>query len=202
MPSSGPRRSPRRTLSAMGFSRWSVMVKLAIGLQSTSIQGAFGFSKGAKGSNAPNRRGSAPEQKKQQTNIAVHGEKRSVEPAEIIGIDQGMLVEEQRGYHGDAEPCRPGQTEGGGQQPEKKDQANVHRASNEEGIGDAKAAGYGKQTGALVEFDVLACVRHVQAPGPQGNRGVEEQHAQIETPGDGDPSCGRGDSQGKAEEEM
>src|SRR5208283_5680716 len=69
------------------------------------------ISKLAKSSNAPERCCGAPEQQEQHTNIAVHGEKRSVQPAQIIRLDQRMLVAQQGGHHDDSGPGGPWQAE-------------------------------------------------------------------------------------------
>src|SRR6266478_1346895 len=97
MPSSKLSRSPDRTLSAIGFNRRSLIVSSLI-LNPSKI------------SNAPNRNRRAPEQQEQHTNIAVHGEKRSVQLAQVVRFDKGMLVRKQTSNNGDACPRRPGQS--------------------------------------------------------------------------------------------
>ena len=44
----------------------------------------FGHFESAENSNAPNRYRRAPEQQEQQTNITVHREKRSIQPAQVV----------------------------------------------------------------------------------------------------------------------
>src|ERR1700733_9713519 len=100
MPSSIDSRSPDKTLSAMGFRRLSVMVSSAI----------FS-SKLLKRSDAPKSRCRAPEQQERHTNITVHGEKRSVELAQVVGFDQRMFVAKQRGDDRDSCPRGPGKRE-------------------------------------------------------------------------------------------
>src|SRR5260370_9121433 len=96
MPSSKLKRSFASTFSAIGFNRGSVIVSSLILNPS-------------KNSNAPNRCRSAPEQQEQHTNITVHGEKRSVQLAEIICFDKGMFVAQQGSDDGDARPRGPWQ---------------------------------------------------------------------------------------------
>src|SRR5258708_40332722 len=87
---------PASTFSAIGFNRWSVIVSTLI-------------SNPSKASNAPNRCCNAPEQQEQHTNIAVHGEKRSVQLAQIIRFDKRMFVSQQRRDNCDSRPRRPRQ---------------------------------------------------------------------------------------------
>src|SRR4029077_20587551 len=53
--------------------------------------------------------GGAPEQQKQKTNITVHREKRSIQPPQIVGMHERMLVREECCDHDDAGPRRPWQ---------------------------------------------------------------------------------------------
>src|SRR5580658_9126921 len=153
MPSSALRRSPARTFFAMGFNRWSVMVSSLI-LNPLKI------------SNAPNRCRSAPEQQEQQTNITVHGEKRSVQLAEVAGFDERVLVSQQRRDHGDACPRRPRKPKAVGQPRKKRDNADMHDARDQQRVGNPEALGDGIETGALVVVDVLARIKHIKAADP------------------------------------
>src|SRR5215813_10327834 len=119
MPSSKLRRSPASTLSATGFNRRSVMVRGWL----ISV-----CSKVSTASNAPNRCCSAPEQQERHTNITVHGEKRSVELAQIVRFDKGMFVGEKRRDDENANPRGPGKRETRGEPREQSDDANVHDA--------------------------------------------------------------------------
>src|SRR6266581_3956871 len=96
--SSKLRRSPARTLSAIGFRCWSLnLISLISNLSEIS--------------NAPDCHGRAPEQQEQQTNIAVHREKRSIEPAEVVGLDKRVFVTEEQANRDDAGPCGPRESE-------------------------------------------------------------------------------------------
>src|SRR5712692_11062962 len=156
MPSSNESRSPASTFSATGFNRWSVIVSSLI-LNPSKV------------SNAPNRRRRAPEQQEQHTNIAVHGEKRSVQLAQIVRFDERMLVGQQRSNNGDACPRRPWQSKTERQPPEKRNHANVHPSRNHERIGDPEFFGHGKKPRALIIVDVLARVEQVKPADPQCN---------------------------------
>src|SRR6266404_1006515 len=114
MPSSKLSRSPDRTLSAIGFNRRSLIVSSLI-------------SNPPKISNAPKRRRRAPEQQEQHTNIAVHGKKRSVQLAQVVRFDKGMLVRKQRRHHRDSHPGWPRQPEAEREPSEQPDHAGVHR---------------------------------------------------------------------------
>jgi len=50
-----------------------------------------------------------------------------------------------------------------------------------------KRFGIEKQAGLLVEIHVLAGVEHVKTADPERHGAAENQHAQIEMAGDGDP---------------
>src|SRR5258707_5630532 len=123
MPSSMLKRSPASTFSAIGFNRWSVMVSSLI-------------SNLSKISNAPNRSRNAPEHQEQHTNIAVHGEKRSVQLAQIIRFDKRMFVSQQRRDNGDSRPSRPWQPEAERQPTEKRDHSDMHSARDEQRLGN------------------------------------------------------------------
>src|SRR2546422_1668036 len=112
MPSSKLRRSPARTLSAIGFRCWSLNVISPIANPPEL-------------SNAPNCHGRAPEQKKQKTNIAVHCEKRSIEPAEVVGLDKRVFVTEKQANRGDAGPCGPRESEACGKPGEQRNDQDV-----------------------------------------------------------------------------
>src|SRR5260370_1602177 len=80
----------------------------------------------SKVSNAPNRSRSAPEQQEQHTNIAVHTEKPSVQPAQVIRFDESMLVAKQKRTHINAPPRRPRQTKPEPHPPDNSDHPAVH----------------------------------------------------------------------------
>src|SRR5262249_2545279 len=139
-------------------------------------------SKYSRVSHAPERGRRSPEQKKRNTNITVHGEKRSVELAQVVCFDKRMLVGEQRGDHRNTNPGGPGKRETCGEPCEQSNYADVHNARNPECLLDAKALRNGKEARVLVEVHVLARIENVEAPNPQRDRGAENQHAQIEMP--------------------
>src|SRR5882724_11669430 len=147
IPSSKLSRSPARTLSAIGFKRWSVIVSSLI-------------SNPWKSSNAPKRRRCAPEQQEQHTNIAVHGEKRSVQLAQIIRFDKGVFVR---------------------QQSEQHDYADVHRSRNQQRIRDPKFLRHREKPGLLVVIHVLAGIEHVKPAYPKRHSSTKNQHAQVES---------------------
>src|SRR6267142_56106 len=178
IPSSKFRRSPTRTLSAIGFKRWSVIVSSLI-------------SNPWKSSNAPKRRRCAPEQQEQHTNIAVHGEKRSVQLAQIICLDKGVFVRQQRRYDRYPRPRGPRQAEAKRQPSEQRDYAHVHRPRDQQRIRDPETFRHGKKPGLLVVVHILAGVEHVKASDPQRNCGAENQHPQIEPARNRNP-CGGG----------
>src|SRR6266568_371997 len=157
MPSSTLSRSPAKTLSAIGFRRWSVIVNSLI-------------SSPSKNSNAPNRRRRAPEQQEQHTNIAVHSEKRSVQLAEIICFDKRMFVRQQRRDYRDPHPRRPWQPETERQPTEQSNYSKMHHTRDQQSVGDPEFLGHGEEPGALIVLNILARVEHVKSPDPQRNR--------------------------------
>src|SRR5580704_11009259 len=142
MPSSADSRSPASTLSATGFNRSSVIVSSLI-------------SNPSKISNPPKRCRRAPEQQEQHTNIAVHGEKRSVQLAQVIRLDKGMFVSKQRSHHGNARPRRPRQAKAQRQPREKRDHPGVHHARNQQRLGNPESLRHRKKPGALVVIHIL-----------------------------------------------
>src|SRR6266852_3681755 len=189
MPSSMLKRSPASTFSAIGFNRWSVILSSLI-------------SNSSKVSNAPNRCRSAPEHQEQHTNIAVNGEKRSVQLAQIIRFDKRMFVSQQRCDNGDSCPSRPWQSEAERQPAEKGDHSDMRSARDEQRLGNPEFFGHGEEPRASVVIDILACIEHVKPADPQRNRGAKNQHPRIEAARNGDPSgCGR-NAQRKSQEKM
>src|SRR5215469_17215416 len=71
----------------------------------------FSASKYAKSSNSPQRGCGSPEQQEQHTNISVHGEKCSVQLAEIVCSHERMFVAQQSRHHPNPRPRWPRQSE-------------------------------------------------------------------------------------------
>src|SRR6267154_1341497 len=189
MPSSMPKRSPASTFSAIGFNRGSVIVGSVI-MNPSKI------------SNTPNRCRGAPEHKEQHTNIAVHGEKRSVQLAQIIRFDKRMFVSQQRCDNGDSRPSWPWQSKAGRQPAEKGDHSYMHSARDEQRFGNPEFFGQREEPCAPVVINILACIEHVKPADPQRNRGAKNQHPRIERARNGDPSgCGR-NAERKSQEKM
>src|SRR6266404_4870686 len=189
MPSSKLSRSPDRTLSAIGFNRRSLIVSSLI-------------SNPSKISNAPNRSRRAPEQQEQHTNIAVHGEKRSVQLAEVVSFDKGMFVSKQRRNHGDSCPSRPRQTKAERQPSEKRDHAKMHPSRDRQRVRDSKFFWNGKKPRLLIVVHVLARVEDIESSDPQSNRRTENQHPQVESAGNRDPRRRRRNTQREAKKKM
>src|SRR5260370_38637704 len=143
MPSSKLKRSFASTFSAIGFNRWSVIVSSLIMNPS-------------KASNAPNRCRSAPEQQEQHTNIAVHGEKRSVQLAQVVGSDKRMFVGQQRRDNCDSRPRGPWQCKTECQQGQKCNDTNVHRPCNQQRLGNPEFLWHREQPRAPIVLNVLA----------------------------------------------
>src|SRR5216684_919876 len=189
MPSSKASRSPASTFSLIGFNRWSVIVSSLI-LYPSNV------------SNPPNRCRSAPEHQEQHTNIAVHGEKRSVQLAQIIRFDKRMFVSQERCDNGDSRPSRPRQSKAERQPTKKRDHSDMHSASDAQRFGNPEFFGHGEEPCAPVVIDILACIEHVKPAHPQGNRGAKNKHPRIEAARNGDPRGGRRDAQRKSEKKM
>src|SRR5215468_8093092 len=113
----------------MGFRVWSVK-------NSSLISNPSNYSRD---SYAPERGGSAPEQKERNTNITVHGEKRSVELAQIVCFNKRMLVGEQPCDNCNACPSRPGKRKTRGEPGEQSNNSDVHSARDPKRVCDAKA---------------------------------------------------------------
>src|SRR5208283_527799 len=131
------------------------------------------ISKLAKSSNAPERCCGAPEQQEQHTNIAVHGEKRSVQLAQIVLFYKRMFVTKERSHNDNSGPSRPGQSETRRKPAQQEHHSHVHDARNHQRSGDAETLRHGKQPSLFIEFDVLASVQDVKATHPQRDRGAQ-----------------------------
>src|SRR5215813_2735986 len=112
MPSSKLRRSPDKTFSAMGRRRWSVRMS---SLKYSLVNGRVETRRySSTFSDFPESGCRSPEQQKRNTNITVHGEKRSVQLAQIVRFDQGMFVGEERRDNHNSKPSGPGERKAGG----------------------------------------------------------------------------------------
>src|SRR4029077_13861239 len=75
---------------------------------------------------------------------------------------------------------------------EQSDYADVHRARDQKRICDSESFWHGKQSGMLIKIHILASVENIESAHPERDGSAQNQHAQIEIAGDGDPrSCGR-----------
>jgi len=144
----------------------------------------------------------APENQEQQTNIAVDGEKRSIDFGEVVGFDKRMLVGEEERDDDDSGPCGPREAEAPGEPSEEQDHHDVHDARDAESAGHSEAFGDGVEAGLLVEFDVLAGVEDVEASDPERDGGTEDEHARVERAADGDPCGGGRDAEAESEDDV
>src|SRR5215467_1431847 len=113
-----------------------------------------------------------------------------------------MFVGEKSGDDGDSRPCWPWQPETESEPTEEQHDADVHAARDEQGLGDAESLGDGEESGALIEVDVLASVKNIEAADPKRHCAAENQHAPIEAAGDRNPRCCGRDAEGEAEKEV
>ena len=65
--------------------------------------------------------GCSPKHEEQHTNIAVYGEKRSIEAAQVVGLYQRMLPDQHGRHNQDAGPRGPGKRKAGRQPHEQSD---------------------------------------------------------------------------------
>src|ERR1700687_3683930 len=146
MPSSKLRRSPAKTLSAMGLRRSSFICSSLISAPAKNRRQDAGATR------LGTRNGycRAPKQQEQETNITVHRKKRSIHPAEVIRRYQRVLVGKQRGHHDDPHPGGPRQVETPRQPCEQSDHHDMHGAGNGERSSNAKALRDGKKSRRLV----------------------------------------------------
>src|SRR5271157_1223433 len=159
MPSSKPRRSPASTFSATGLRRGSAMCNSAM---------RFGFplrvAARLRESGHPHR--SPPEEQEQNTNIAVHVEKRSIQAAEVGRVQEGMFVNQERADDGNPHPRGPRQVEAGRQPPQKRDRQRVHRLRDAQRRSDSETPRDRMKSGLAVEVNILASVEDVETPDP------------------------------------
>src|SRR3984957_3095409 len=177
-PSSALRRSPVRILAAMGSRRASEIWSSAMFEGKPKAPACRRpLQKHPRNSGLSDYQSCAPEQEEQQTNIAIHREKRSIHFAEIVGLYERMLVAEQERDYGNADPRRPRQMKRGGESDEQCNHRQMHHARDLEGAGDAEFFRDRVQAGDAVEIDVLAGVEDVEATDPERDRCAENQHA-------------------------
>src|SRR5690348_1671048 len=78
----------------------------------------------------------------------------------------------------------------------------MHDACDEQSVGDAEALGDRVKTCAAIVIDVLTGIEHIKTADPQSDCCTKDQHAKVETAGDGNPR-GRGrNAESKAEENV
>lgn len=135
-------------------------------------------------------------------NDAVHGEEGSVETREVVGLDQGMFVEQKQRDGDDAGHSEFSQGEGEQECEEKNQHDEMKGARDPEGGTDSDVARDGVQAGGAVEFKVLAGVEDIEAGDPEGDGGGEEQDARVEGAADGDPCGGGCDAERETQHKM
>lgn len=133
---------------------------------------------------------------------AVHGEEGGVEAGEIIGRDEAVLVEEQRGDQGDAEIAGPAEVEEDGEGQQREDDGTVKCAGDAEGGDEAKRLRNAVQPGGSVVVIVLTGVEDVEAGGPEQDDEGEQDDSRRERATDSDPGGGRRDAEREAENEV
>src|SRR5579859_7568203 len=111
-----------------------------------------------------------------------------------------MFVAKQRGDDHDACPSGPRKRKAVSEPREQRNDADMHDARNEQGVGDAEPLGNGIEAGSAVVIDVLTGVQHVKAADPESDSCAKDQHARVETIGDGDPRSGRRNAESEAKE--
>lgn len=113
-----------------------------------------------------------------------------------------MLVGEQEGDGGDAEPAGWVEGEERAEPEEQNEHGKMHGAGGPEGGRDADGLGQGVETGGAVVFAVLAGVEDVESAGPEGDGGGEHKDAGVERAADGDPGGGGSQAEGESEAEV
>ncbi len=132
----------------------------------------------------------------------VHGEESVVETGEIVGLDEGMLVEQEQHDGDDAAERKFAKPEGRKQGDEKDQHNDVEGARDPESGADADVAWDGVESGVAVKFEILAGIEDIEAGDPKSNSGGEEQYARVEGAANSDPRGGRGDAECETEHQV
>src|ERR1700691_1750466 len=123
---------------------------------------------------------------------AVHGEERGVQTGEIVGLDQGMFVKQQKRDRDDAGDGEFAQSEGWEQGDQQEQHDEMEGASDPESALDAGVARDGVESRVAVELEILASVEDVEASDPKSYGGGKDKDARVEGTANGDPgSSGR-----------
>src|SRR5258705_4707041 len=133
------------------------------------------------------------ERAEQEGNDAIEREEGKVDAGEIVGFDEGVLVDEQEDGEGDGDEING--FELGGDQAEGDEEGGgegVGGAGNPESFFDAEFGGDGEGFGLEIGLIVLAGVDDVEAGGPEEGGGGHDERGEVESSFDGDPGAEEG----------
>ena len=133
---------------------------------------------------------------------AVHGEERGVETGGIVGLHQGMFVEQQERDGADAGDGEFAQSEGWEQGDQQEQHEEMEGASDPESALNAGVARDGVESRVSVELEILASVEDVEASDPKGYGGGKDEDARVEGTANGDPGGGGRYAERESEHEV
>jgi len=125
---------------------------------------------------------------------AVHGEEGGVEFREVVGLDQGVFVEQEDRNGDDARDGEFAESEGRDKRHQQEQHDEVEEAGDPKSPGDAEVARDGMEAGIAVEVEILTGVEDVEAGNPESDGGSEKQDTGVEKATNGDPGGGGRDA--------
>src|SRR5579884_2190352 len=117
-----------------------------------------------------------PKAEEEQADVAVDGEESGIDTGEIVRLHQAVFIGEQQEDGCDAYNTQDAQMEGEDESRKTSDHCNVQSAGDQQRTRHAEAARDAAQSFSAIEFKVLAGVNHVEACGPEHDRGSEPEN--------------------------
>src|SRR6188472_738895 len=133
---------------------------------------------------------------------AVDREERGVEPVQVAGPHDQVLVEEEHSHDGDAEPVPGPDVESGAGGGEQRDRAGVHRAGAAERPVHAESRGPRVETRRAIVVEVEQRVEQVEAGNPEAHRAPERPRLPRKLARDRHPGADRRQAEASAEPEV
>src|SRR5439155_21691193 len=92
---------------------------------------------------------------------AVHVKESTVDPREVVGSEQAVLVDEQNRHGSDARDVDPSEVEDHRQQRKQRDHRQMTTKGHAEGLTNAQSGGNAGQASLAIALDVLTGIQDV-----------------------------------------
>ena len=142
------------------------------------------------------------ENKEDDGDHAIHGEKGGIQLAEIVRRDQRMFVSQQDSDEQDARRRQFPQPEGQQESCQKSHHHEMKATRDPQGAGYSEKTRYGVQSVTRVEFEILATVEDVEPPNPERDGRSQQKNSGIQRATHRDPCGSRSDAQRQPEHKM